>query len=337
MSLFDNKKMEFAAEAVPEKNQQKKYVKDLQVGTQVDGFFKVLSVSKKTKKNGNPFLALEVMDKTGRIPTKIWDNADHYFKILQEGEIYKINGYVNEYMNQKEIKVDSLRRISPSDKDIDHEDYIEKADFDTEKAFQEMITTIKSHLANPYLLKLIDLFVQEYTDKFKDHYGAQKIHHAYVGGLLQHTGSMLKLAIFCADHYSLDKELLLVGVLFHDTGKMIEFNISPTVDTTMAGGLLGHLIISNSIFLKLKEKIPGFPMDLSYKIQHLIISHHGEKEFGSPEVPKIPEAFVLHILDLLDSKLKIVEEAVNSSETKGLFSDYINVLSRRLYVPPKEK
>jgi len=340
MSLFDNfdnKKPDVAGEDNKEQKREKKYIKDLQVGKPVDGYFKLLSVSKKAKKDGSPYLALEIMDKTGKIPAKIWDNADHYFSILKEGDIYKINGYVNEFMNQKEIKVDGLRSLAPKDKNIDEDDFVEKAAFDTGKTFDEMITTMKSHLANPYLLKLTDLFTQEYANRFKDHYGAQKVHHAYIGGLLQHTSSMMEMAIFCADHYSLDKELLLTGVLFHDIGKMFEFSVSPTIEATLSGGLLGHLIIGNNIFLELKEKIPGFPEELGVKVQHLIISHHGEKEFGSPEVPKIPEAYVLHIIDLLDSKLKIFEEALTGSETKGLFSDYVKVLGRRLYVPPKEK
>ncbi len=340
MSLFndfDKKNPDPAGKDRRSSKQEKQQIKDLQVGKPVDGYFKVISVGKKAKKDGSPFLALEVMDKTGKIPAKIWENADHYFHILKEGDIYKINGYVNEYMNQKEIKVDTIRSLAATDKNVREEDFAEKAAFDTGKTFEEMIITLKSHLANPYLIKLADLFAQEYGNSFKEHYGAQKVHHAYIGGLLQHTFSMMQTAIFCADHYTLDKELLLIGVLFHDTGKMFEFNVTPAVDTTMAGGLLGHLVIGNNIFLQLKEKIPGFPEELSVKIQHLIISHHGEKEFGSPELPKIPEAYVLHILDLLDSKLKIFAETVSSTETKGLFSDYVKVLDRRLYVPPKDK
>jgi len=340
MSLFndfDKKKPDPAGKDRRSPKQEKQQIKDLQVGKAVDGYFKVISVSKKAKKDGSSFLALEVMDKTGKIPAKIWENADHYFHILKEGEVYKINGYVNEYMNQKEIKVDTIRTLAATDKNVQVDDFAEKAAFDTGKTFEEMIITLKSHLANPYLLKLADLFSHEYGNRFKDHYGAQKVHHAYIGGLLQHTCSMMQTAIFCANHYTLDKELLLIGVLFHDAGKMFEFSVTPAIDTTMAGGLLGHLVIGNNIFLQLKEKIPGFPEELSVKIQHLIISHHGEKEFGSPEVPKIPEAYVLHILDLLDSKLKIFAETVSSTETKGLFSDYVKVLDRRLYVPPKDK
>jgi 3'-5' exoribonuclease len=331
MSLFESKKSDFSGQ------EQEKLIKDLQVGEKVRGYFKVLSVAKKTKRDGGAFLSLEIMDKTGRIPAKIWDNAGHYFTLIQEGAIYKINGYVNEYMNQKEIKVDGLRAISPSDTDFDEKNFVEKSAFDTGKVFQDMMEILKSNMSSPYLLKLIDLFSQEYGEKFKTHYGAQKVHHAYMGGLLEHTHSMLKLAVFCADHYSLDKELLLTGVVFHDIGKLFEFSIEPTTSTTFEGGLLGHITIGCARFLELKDKIPGFPEELSCKIQHLIISHHGEKEFGSPEVPKIPEAFVLHLLDMLDSRIKIIEETLANTEVKGLFTDYIQVLGRRLYVPPKKE
>jgi 3'-5' exoribonuclease len=105
----------------------------------------------------------------------------------------------------------------------------------------------------------------------------------------------------------------------------------------MEGGLVGHIVLGNSMFLDLKNKIPGFPDELNYKIQHLIISHHGEKEFGSPEVPMIPEAFALHALDLLDSRIKIMGDAVKNAENNGLFTEYVNALGRRLYIDKKEK
>jgi 3'-5' exoribonuclease len=318
MSLFDG--------------QLKKFIEDLQVGQPVDTFYKVLAVDKRPRRDGTSFLTLELMDKTGKIPAKVWDNVETTFKMLKPGEVYRINGYVNEFKNKKEIKVDGIRPVSPADKDFDPGDFTEKPLFDTDALFREMMETIKSNLTNPHLVRLTDLFAAGYGDTFKTHYGAQKIHHAYIGGLLQHTYSMVKLAILIARHYSLDKELLLMGVLFHDVGKIFEFDITPAPGSTMEGGLIGHLVMSHSIFLELKKKIDGFPEELSCKIRHLIISHHGEKEFGSPEVPMIPEAFVLHILDLLDSRMKIMEDAVNNSETDGLFTDYIHPLGRRLFI-----
>lgn len=312
-------------------SQMKKFIKDLQVGQQVDNYFKLTAVDKRVKKDGGVFLTIELMDKTGKIPAKIWENAEAVYKMLKPGAIYRVKGLVNEYMSKKEIKVDSLRAASSEDKDIAAEDFIEKASFDTDDLFNRLIGTINSNLTNPHLLQLTDLFAKIYGDKFKIHYGAQKIHHAYLGGLLEHTFSMVKLALFIAQHYSLDKELLLMGTLFHDVGKVFEFDINPAPQSTMEGGLIGHLVIGNAVFLELKKKIDGFPRDLGVKIQHLIISHHGEKEYGSPEVPMLPEAFALHIIDLLDSKIKIMEEAVSNSENSGPFTDYIPPLGRRLY------
>jgi 3'-5' exoribonuclease len=328
MNPIENKKLLFPEE--------KKLIEDLKVGDKVDSYFRISSVDKRTKKDGNAFLSLQLMDKTGKIPAKVWNNAERFFKIIVPGDIYKLNGMVNEFMNKKEIKVDGIRALTSSDADLDETDFQESAAFDTGNLFDEMMTTLKSHLTTPCLLQLADLFGNGFRDDFQNHYGAQKIHHAYLGGLLEHTFSMMKIAIFCADHYKMDKELMVMGVLFHDIGKLYEFNIEPTVEATLEGGLLGHLLIGNGKFLELKNRIPDFPEDLSIKIQHLIISHHGEKEFGSPEVPKTPEAFLLHLIDLMDSKIQIVKEAIENAGNKGLFSDYINVLGRRLYVPPKE-
>lgn len=318
MSLFDNV--------------NDKFVKDLKVGLKVDWYYKVASISKKTKRDGGLYLSLELMDKTGKIPAKIWNNVESYLKMLQEGRVYKIAGYVNEFMKKKEIKIDSVEAVPPGAKDYNEEDFVEEAPFDTEALYNKMMDLLKANIENDYLLRLIEIFSKRYKAKFKIHYGAQKIHHAYLGGLLKHTFSMMEIALFVARQYSLDKEILLTGVLFHDAGKMFEFDISPAVNLTMDGGLTGHLMIGNRIFLELSGKIDGFPEELSLKLQHLIISHHGEKEFGSPEVPKTREALALHVIDLLDSKLNIMKEAVDAVEDGGLFTEYLYPLDRRIYI-----
>lgn len=323
MSLFDN--------------QDKQFIRDLKVGQRVDTYYRLMSVEKRAKKDGGSFLTLEWMDRTGKMPAKIWSDAETIYNKLKPGDIFRVNGYVSEYKGVKELNVDSVRSVTSQDKDYDPADFQEKPAFDTGTLFTRFIELIKNNLKNPQLLKLTDLFVEFYGEKFKNHYGAQKIHHAYLGGLLQHTYSMAKLAVMIAQHYSLDKELLLMGVLFHDVGKTFEFTVNPAPESTMEGGLIGHVVISNSIFIDLKNRIPDFPRELSIKIQHLIVSHHGEKEFGSPEVPRIPEAFALHIVDLLDSKMKIVEETVQNSESKGFFTDYVQSLGRRLYLEPGKK
>jgi 3'-5' exoribonuclease len=319
MSLFDGLK--------------KVYIKDLEVGLPVENYYRVIGIDKRTKRDGNIFLSLELMDKTGKIQAKVWDNATNFHKMLVPGDIYLFKGVVNEYMKKKEIKVDDIKPTTSKDKNFDENDFIEKPEFDTNLMFEKMVETLRKNINNKFLLQLVDQFSAAYGGKFKIHYGAQKIHHAFIGGLLQHTYSVIKLAISIANHYSLDKELLLIGALFHDIGKMEEFKISPSPETTVEGGLIGHIVIGNNIFIELKNKIPGFPDELSYRIQHLIISHHGEKEFGSPEVPKTAEAYALHIIDLLDSKLKIFDETLQKVESKANFTDYVHFLNRRLYIP----
>ena len=315
---------------------EKKTVKDLKVGDRINQYFKILNINKRTKKNGDPFLTLEFMDKTGKIEGKIWNNVESTLKMVKSGEIYKIQGLVNEYLNKKEIKVETITTISSNERKPNPDDFVEQPPFDTAQLFNEMITILKSNLENDFLLQLVDRFQTKYQKQFEKHYGAQKIHHAYLGGLLEHTHSVVKLAVFIADHYNLDKELLLIGALFHDIGKIKEFDIKPSIGTTLDGGLVGHIIIGNQIFLELRNEIDNFPENLGIKIQHLIVSHHGEKEFGSPEVPKIPEAFALHIIDLLDSKLKIFQQVTDQSETENIFSEYIHTLSRRIHIPGNE-
>lgn len=319
------------------KNQERIPVKDLVVGARITQFYKVVKLNKRAKKNGESFLTLVLMDKTGKIEAKIWNNVESYLKFIKPGEIYKMQGQVNEYMNKKEIKIESLSPISVSDNKPDPKEFEEQADYDTDELFDEMIATIKNHLKNEFLIKLINKFQTKYQNQFKEHYGAQKIHHAYIGGLLEHTYSVVKLAIQVAEHFHLDQDLLMTGALFHDIGKIKEFDIKPSINTTLEGGLVGHIVIGNQIFLELKNNIDDFPEDLSLRIQHLIISHHGEKEFGSPEVPKIPEAYALHLIDLLDSKLKIFHQTAAQSETGDIFSDYIHVLNRRIHVPKDKK
>lgn len=317
------------------KNIERRWIQEINVGEQLDEFYRIVEINKRLKRDGAPFLTLVLMDKTGRAPAKVWENVEKYQSLIRDGEIYRVTGLVTEYKGQKEIRIDRIN-TPPNGSEIKMEDYTEEAAFDTESLFDGMMTLVKKHLSNPHVIQLTELFAAEYKTAFKSHYGAQKIHHAYLGGLLEHTHSIIKLAIQLADHYSLNKDILLTGALFHDSGKMFEFTTAPAVGMTLEGGLLGHLIIGNDLFNRLKSQIPDFPDELAVMIRHLIISHHGEREFGSPEIPKTREAYALHVLDLLDSKLKIFDQVIDGADKNQLFSDYIPVLERRIFIPSDE-
>ena len=318
-------------------NQEKKYIKDLLVGDRVDSHFKIVSASKRSKRDGGFFLTLELMDKTGQIAAKLWEQADRFFRMIKEGDVYKINGYVNEYQGKKEIKVDGINPLSTEESEVNPEEFSLQATFDTQSEFSGLMALIRENLTTPPLQQLLDLFEKKYGQQFSSHYGAQRIHHAYPGGLLKHTAAVTRAVFFMADEYSLNKEILAIGALFHDIGKLEEFTTDPVIGPTSQGGLVGHIVIGHQMFQDLKRQIVDFPLELALQIEYMIVSHHGEKEFGSPELPKTREAVALYIADLLDSRLAIFDETIKNSETKGAFTDYLRILERRLYIPETER
>ncbi len=318
MNLFDKNK------GVP------RPIADLQTGENVSWFYRVQEINRKKTSKGNDYLDLTIMDKTGRLPAKIWDNVEEYHKLIRPGEVYKINGEVRDYRGKQQVTISHLRVVAASDPGFDSSDFNESPPFDSEALLVEFFSLLKDNLSNPYLRQLSERFQEEYGPVFHQAYGAQKIHHAFAGGLLQHTHALVKMILAIAPFYGLDKELLLIGALFHDIGKTVEFKTQPALETTLAGGLLGHLVISLEIFLEMKKKIPDFPESLSVRIQHVIVSHHGEKEFGSPEVPKTAEAYTLHLLDLLDSRMNIFSEQLKAGEAQKLFSDFNQALGTRI-------
>ncbi len=313
----------------------RKKISAMTKGDRISSFLRLAQADKRKKRDGGDFLILEFMDSSGRIGAKIWDGVPGYEKILAVGNIYLVSGEITEYNQKLEIRLDKIRAILPEDGSLVEADFLPASPIDQEKTFQDLLDTLNEVLEKPELRKLVDLFAGEYGFRLQSHYGAQRIHHAYPGGLLEHTAAVVRLALVIADMYQLDKELLAVGALLHDCGKMLEFSVDPLPETTLAGGLLGHIVLGNEIFITLAARIPNFPENLRLKIQHLLVAHHGEKDFGSPEVPKSPEAYALHMIDMLDSKLHIFRQVISSSTAKGCFSDYQNLLGTRILMPEK--
>jgi 3'-5' exoribonuclease len=306
------------------------FIDSLQSGDTVNCYYRIQETVKKKTKNGDDFLDLIVMDKTGRMPAKIWNNVDEYYKLIKAGEIFKISGEIKDYKGKKQLTVSHLRAITANDMDFKQADYNETPPFDSAALLEQMFSLLAANLTDPHLLQLVEFFKEEYGPSLLQAYGAQKIHHAFAGGLLQHTFSLLEMALALSPHYGLDKELLLIGALFHDIGKTAEFKTRPALETTLEGGLLGHVIISLTIFLNFKNRIVDFPPALSARIQHLIVSHHGEKEYGAPEVPKTREAYLLHLIDLLDSRMSIFSEQLKSGDSQKLFSEFNQALGTRI-------
>ena len=264
--------------------------------------FVVAAKQVKPKKTGEPYLALTLADRTGHIEAKVWDNVADIMASFEQDDFVKVRGLINKYNSRFQLTVHKLKRLEESA--VDYSDYLPK----TAKDVDELWRTLGEFVAtfqNPHLKVLIENFMSdaEIAQAYRNAPAAKTLHHAYIGGLLDHVVSLLKLCdLACRNYPQVDRDLLLSGAFLHDIGKIHELSYARSIAYTTRGQLLGHMIIELEM---LQSKLPPeFPPDLKTMLEHMIISHHGHYEFGSPKLPMFPEALMLHYLDDLDSKME---------------------------------
>jgi 3'-5' exoribonuclease len=266
--------------------------------------FVVASKQVKAKKNGEPYLALILADRTGQIEAKMWDNVDEFIAIFEQDDFLKVKGLINKYKNRFQLTIHKLRRME--EVDIDFTDYLPK----TTKDIGELWRTLTEFVAtfqNPHLKSLVELFMADpdIADRYRNAPAAKTLHHAYIGGLLDHVVSLFcSCDLMCRNYPQVNRDLLLTGAFLHDIGKIEELTYNRAFSYTTRGQLLGHMIIELEMLQTKLAKLPGFPDDLKTLLEHMIISHHGQYDFGSPKLPMFPEALMLHYLDDLDSKME---------------------------------
>jgi 3'-5' exoribonuclease len=266
--------------------------------------FVVTSKQVKPKKTGEPYLALTLGDRTGQIEAKMWDNVEDAIDVFEQEDVVKIKGLLNKYKNRFQITIHKLRKLQESE--IDFADYLPK----TSKDIGELWRTLAGFVAtfqNPHLKTLIEAFMAdpEIAEAYRNAPAAKSLHHAYIGGLLDHVVSLFRSCdLLCRNYPQINRDLVLTGAFLHDIGKIHELSYNRTFSYTTRGQLLGHMIIELEMLQAKLAQFPAFPPELKTLIEHLIISHHGEYEFGSPKLPMFAEALMLHYLDDLDSKLE---------------------------------
>lgn len=310
------------------------FIEQLKQGDRVEDIFLVKSARLGETRAGKPYLVMTVMDKSGELDGPVWDNAEQLQHICRPGELIHLTGQVQSYREKLQLKIDHIRPV-PKDQ-VDLADFLPAAHGDRQVMADELQKIIRS-VQNPYLRKLLNCFFgkDEAWLRFCSAPAAKGIHHAYIGGLLEHSLSMAKVADMLAAHYEgVDRSLLLAGVLLHDIGKVEELHIkNGIVDYTDKGRLKGHLVIGSELVGKAAAGIREFPEDTLEQLQHLILSHHGRQEFGSPVVPMTVEAFLLNYIDELDSKMNVLEQLRRKLyDTEMSWSDYQRSLERYLYL-----
>ncbi len=266
--------------------------------------FVVVSKQVKPKKTGEPYLALVLGDRTGQIEAKMWDNVGEAIDAFEQDDFLKVKGLLNKYKNRFQLTLHKLRRLEETE--VDFSDYLPKTTKDIGQLWMTLAEFV-STFQNPYLKVLLEAFMAdpEIAEAYRNAPAAKSLHHAYIGGLLDHVVSLFRSCdLVCRNYPQVNRDLLLTGAFLHDIGKIHELTFNRSFSYTTRGQLLGHMIIELEMLHAKIAQVPGFPDELKMLVEHLIISHHGEYEFGSPKLPMFPEALMLHYLDDLDSKME---------------------------------
>jgi 3'-5' exoribonuclease len=297
----------------------------------VTSSFVVVSKQVKPKKTGDPYLALTLGDRSGHLEAKMWDNVEEALDIFEQDDFIKAKGLINKYKNRFQLTIHKLRSLG--DSEIDFADYLPK----TTKDIGELWQTLAGFVAtfqNLYLKALVEAFMSDpqIAEAYRNAPAAKTLHHAYIGGLLDHVVSLCKSAdLLCRNYLQINRDLLLTGVFLHDIGKVHELTYNRSFSYTTRGQLLGHMVIELEMLHAKIAQVPGFPDELKTLLEHLIISHHGQYEFGSPKLPMFPEALMLHYLDDLDSKLESMRAHFErEAASDGPWSSYNPSLGRPL-------
>jgi 3'-5' exoribonuclease len=305
------------------------FVTDLNFEQTITTFFLVHEKEVRSTREGRPYLRLELGDRSGTIEARMWDQFDAAVKDIGRDDFVKVHARVEIYRNRPQLSLQQLRLAKPEE--VDLADFLPHTKEDVGKLYAQLLEYAGS-IANPWLKKLVTGIISDpgIAAKYKRAPAAKVMHHAYLGGLLEHVIGLCGLAKQIAAHYpELDVDLLLTAAILHDVGKLDELCYERAIGYTVEGQLLGHIMMEFETVSKAMDAIEGFPANLKTVVQHLLISHHGQYEFGSPKLPMIREAMAFHYMDDLDSKLAAVRAALAIDTGEPEWSAYSGALGRK--------
>lgn len=308
-----------------------RYIKELTDGERVIDFYLCkVRQSMKSQKTGKNYLSIVLSDKTGTISGKVWD-ISREIQSFNEGDYIKIDATVQTFNNDLQLNIKKIRKAHEGE--YDEADYIPTTEKNVNELFAKLTEYIES-VKNPYIKTLLkNIFIENKSiaNSFKKHTAAKAMHHNYMGGLIEHTISVTGICDFFAGHYEdVNRDILIASALLHDISKLKELSDFPNIDYTDDGELLGHIVMGSEFIGQEADKIEGFPHQLRSLLQHNILAHHGEYEYGSPKLPRTIEAFILHCADDTDAKIKMFETALEESPANSTWAGYNRILARNI-------
>ncbi len=295
----------------------KKLISEMKEGEKVAGVYMVQNKHLATTRSGKPFLTLKVGDRSGIMEAKVWESADQVAQEISTGDFVKVSGQVNEYNGTLQLNLQSVCRIDETG--IDPADFLPSSKRNPEEMLAEL-TAFIGKIKDPHFRKLLKKIFQDpvLKEKLMKAPAAKAMHHAFIGGLLEHTLSLSQLCESVAPNFpEIDLDLLRAGVLLHDIGKVDELAYSRNLDYTDRGRLIGHIVLELEQVSEAIRSIPDFPEEKAILLKHLLASHHGREEFGSPVKPMILEALILHMMDDLDAKAQVFRGLIDGSGKAG--------------------
>ena len=309
-----------------------KNVKDMVPGDKVEGFYILTEAYQKISSNGKPFLSAVIADKTGTMDVKVWDYAGPVGTQEDVGKIIKIRGDVSEFKGNPQLSLSNIRMALPED-NCDTVRLVAAAPIDKDETVRKVRTLVDSMEDADYR-QVARTMLERHLEAFASIPAAKSVHHSFLSGLLMHTANMMAMADFLSGQYAsvIDRSLLLTGTLLHDFAKEIEFRFSDlgiVTDYSVKGQLLGHLVMGAQEVAQVCAEL-GTPEEKSLLLQHMILSHHGEPEYGAAVKPMFAEAELLSYIDMVDSRMEIYAELL-PSVAEGSFSGRVFALDKRIY------
>ena len=312
------------------------FVRDLKPDSAVRTTFLVQSKERKLTSSGSAYLDLNLQDTTGVIPAKLWDFSERTTPPFEADDIVQVEGNVESYRGAPQLRV---RKISPCPpEEVSLLDYLPRTRRDPEEMFASLLERVRRMESGPLRTLLLSILEDPgRAEKYKLAPAAVSYHHAFLGGLLEHVGSLIGLGDRVADHYPwLRRDLILAGLVLHDIGKTEELDFSRGFRYSTRGQLIGHINMGLEMVQEKIRQIPDFPAPLKDQLEHIILSHHGKLEFGSPKEPMFAEALVVNFLDEIDSKLEAARAQFAADQDRpGEWTARNPALKRELLKPPK--
>jgi 3'-5' exoribonuclease len=295
-------------------------------------FFAVTTRQLRSRKDGGQYLALTLGDRTGQVESRMWDNfAGSPF---EQGDVVKVRGEVSRYNGRLQINLEKLRLATADEFEL--ADYVPRTNKDVGELWSALAGYVDS-FTDHFLQSLVRSFLDDpiFAAAFREAPAARSLHHAWLGGLLEHVVSLIGICELAARHYpEINRDLLLTGAMLHDIGKLEELRWGTSFDYTLEGRLVGHITMGIGMIEKKLATLPGFPPRLRLLVEHMVLSHHGKLEFGSPKLPMIPEAVLLNFLDDMDAKMHMMRSAFERHEAQGgeagEMTDWVRAMDRPL-------